>query len=154
MLKINENQIIKMSKGDDAKFPLFLNRGSTVEPIRYLLNKGDGCEIYFYILNTHGDILVKKIFKTSGEIETYVLGVKQPDTFYNNINENGDLMLRLMHDDTVNLDSGLYKYQIKAKLVDLTEPELPSGDTNYVYMTVTNKIDFYLLDDNYGDRSW
>ena len=49
MLKIDSNQVIKMSRGDDVKFPLFLNRGTAAEPIRYVFEEGKGCEVYFYI---------------------------------------------------------------------------------------------------------
>lgn len=35
MLKIDTNGVIKYSRGDDVKFPLFLNQGTKTSPIRY-----------------------------------------------------------------------------------------------------------------------
>lgn len=35
MLKIDTNMTIKMSRGDDVKFPLFVNKGNRTQPIRY-----------------------------------------------------------------------------------------------------------------------
>jgi hypothetical protein len=49
MLKIDSNQVIKMSRGDDVKFPLFLNRGTLTAPVRYVFEENKGCEVYFYI---------------------------------------------------------------------------------------------------------
>ena len=35
MLKIDTNGVVKFSRGDDVKFPLFLNQGTRMDPIRY-----------------------------------------------------------------------------------------------------------------------
>lgn len=44
MLKIDSNMTIKMSRGEDAKFPLFLNQGNSITPIRYVM-QGDKVNI-------------------------------------------------------------------------------------------------------------
>ena len=48
MFTVNTNNVIKMNKGDDAQFPLFLNNGTRSNPIRYEFDPSDGCKIYFY----------------------------------------------------------------------------------------------------------
>ena len=50
MLKIDSNMTIKMSRGQDAKFPLFLNQGNSIEPIRYTM-RGDTVNIIRTSLN-------------------------------------------------------------------------------------------------------
>lgn len=182
MLKIDSNQVIKMSRGDDVKFPLFLNRGTAAEPIRYSFEEGKGCEVYFYIWdysaiqqhpwdridrygydpNTSSEYepILIKTFTDDGHIYT-VLNHEEQDTYENmpNINSNGDMVIWLMHNDTKCIPQGSYIYQIKAKLIDLDfEPEIDdlTGEKiyHYVYNTVTNRLPIYIIDDNYGDRVW
>lgn len=182
MLKIDSNQVIKMSRGDDVKFPLFLNRGTAAEPIRYAFEEGKGCEVYFYIWdysaiqqhpwdridrygydpNTSSEYepILIKTFTDDGHIYT-VLNHEEQDTYENmpNINSNGDMVIWLMHDDTKCIPQGSYIYQIKAKLIDLDiDPEIDdiTGEKiyHYVYNTVTNRLPIYIIDDNYGDRVW
>lgn len=182
MLKIDSNQVIKMSRGDDVKFPLFLNRGTAAEPIRYSFEEGKGCEVYFYIWdysaiqqhpwdridrygydpNTSSEYepILIKTFTDDGHIYT-VLNHEEQDTYENmpNINSNGDMVIWLMHDDTKCIPQGSYIYQIKAKLIDLDiDPEIDdiTGEKiyHYVYNTVTNRLPIYIIDDNYGDRVW
>ena len=43
MFKIDSNQTIKMSKGDDVKFPVFLNQGTKLTPLRYSIYENMGC---------------------------------------------------------------------------------------------------------------
>lgn len=50
MLKIDSNMTIKMSRGQDAKFPLFLNQGNSIEQIRYTM-RGDTVNIIRTSLN-------------------------------------------------------------------------------------------------------
>lgn len=182
MLKIDSNQVIKMSRGDDVKFPLFLNRGTAAEPIRYAFKEGKGCEVYFYIWdysaiqqhpwdridrygydpNTSSEYepILIKTFTDDGHIYT-VLNHEEQDTYENmpNINSNGDMVIWLMHDDTKCIPQGSYIYQVKAKLIDLDiDPEIDdiTGEKiyHYVYNTVTNRLPIYIIDDNYGDRVW
>ena len=182
MLRIDSKQTIKMSRGDDVKFPLFLNRGTVSEPIRYTFEPNKGCEVYFYIFD-YGSIenhpwnyidsfgynpnesseyepILTKVFCDDGTIKTILYGEEQEEvTGAPNINENGDMMIWLFHDDTTTIPQGSYIYQIKAKLIDLDyEPEVDedTGETtyHYVYNTVTNRLPIYIIDDNYGDRVW
>lgn len=57
MLKIDSNMTIKMSRGDDVKFPMFANQGTSVEPIRYTF-RGESCDIVSYPYTIMKDITV------------------------------------------------------------------------------------------------
>ena len=183
MLKIDSNQVIKMSRGDDVKFPLFINKGTVMEPVRYIFKPNQGCEVYFYIFNynevqehpwdkvhnfdydypdldyTYDPILVK-VFSDDGTINTLLYGEQQEQIIdAPNINENGDMMIWLTNNDTKTIPQGSYIYQIKVKIIDSDfEPEVDTqtGETtyHYIYNTVTNRLPIYIIDDNYGNRVW
>lgn len=172
MFRIDSNQTIKISKGDDVKFPLFLNRGTLENPIRYSFVEGDGCEIYFYVLqpnskNENKPVLYKK-FCTDGTIYTKRLAFNEDlrrlefieDTTdkYDTINENSDMVLRIQHEDTLLLRGGEYRYIIKAKIVDSDVEPVENEETgeleySYIYNTITNKLPIYIIDDEI-DRDW
>lgn len=182
MLKIDSNQVIKMSRGDDVKFPLFINKGTVDQPVRYVFTPNSGCEVYFYIFdygqiqrhpwdfidddgynpNTSSEYIpiLTKVYKDNGTIQTLYYNQEQEEiTGVNNINENGDMMIWLFNNDTKNIPQGSYIYQIKAKVIDSDfEPEIDetTGELtyHYVYNTVTNRLPIYIIDDNYGNRVW
>jgi len=181
MLKIDSNQCIKMSRGDDVKFPLFINKGTVNEPIRYAFEEGQGCEVYFYIFD-YNDIeehpwdkidsysynpdtstveepILVKVFTDDGIIKTIINGEEQEEiSGIENINENGDMVIWLFNNDTKNIPQGSYIYQVKAKIInsDINPVEDSEGNVvyNYVYNTVTNRLPIYIIDDNYGNRIW
>ena len=161
MFKIDSNQTIKMSKGDDVKFPVFLNQGTELTPLRYSIYENMGCELYFYIYykNDFDNPILKKTFKDNGEIITEKSdGYKNIEENINNINENQDFIVRLKPEDTNDLNEGSYIYQIKALIVDKdVEPvENEEGQFTYTYIinTVTNRLPIYIIDDDYGRRIW
>ena len=134
MFRIDSNWAIRMNKGDDVKFPLFINRGTVKAPIRYVFTSGDGCEVYFYIMNINQNpsCPVKKLTFTSDE-DLYV--------DQNTGKSNGDMLIKLSHDDTADMPEGEYRYQIKAKLLDT--------DGEYIINTVTNRLPFFVIDTDY-----
>ena len=181
MLKIDSNQCIKMSRGDDVKFPLFLNKGTTTDPIRYKFFEGQGCEVYFYIFDytdiqdhpwdkidsngynpntsTNTEPILVKVFSDDGTIKTKLYGEEQEEiSGVNNINEYGDMVIWLFNNDTKDIPQGDYIYQIKAKVIDSDVDPTTDNDGNivytYVYNTVTNRLPIYIIDDNYGNRVW
>ena len=90
MFKIDSNQTIKMSKGDDVKFPVFLNQGTSLTPLRYPIYENMGCELYFsiYYRNDFDNPILKKTFKDNGEIVTEKSnGYKSVKTGVDNIND-------------------------------------------------------------------
>lgn len=143
MFSIDNNQNIKISKGDDVSFPLFVNRasGSTIEsriknPVRYVFEKNDGCEVYFYILRYN---------QRCEDVEPIIIDTTTYDNFwYDAVTEHytGDLKITLSSEVTKNLCEDEYLYVIKAKLKD--------GKIN----TITNRHKFIVVDDDYNQRVW
>ena len=161
MFKIDSNQTIKMSKGDNVKFPVFLNQGTSLTPLRYPIYENMGCELYFSIFykKDFDNPVSKKTFKDNGEVVTEKSnGYKSVKTGVDNINDNNDFIIRLEPEDTNDLDEDSYVYQIKALIVDKdVEPvENEEGQFTYTYIinTVTNRLPIYIIDDDYGRRIW
>ena len=161
MFKIDSNQTIKMSKGDDVKFPVFLNQGTSLTPLRYPIYENMGCELYFsiYYRNDFDNPILKKTFKDNGEIVTEKSnGYKSVKTGFDNINDNNDFIIRFEPEDTNDLNEDSYVYQIKALIIDKdVEPvENEEGQFTYTYIinTVTNRLPIYIIDDDYGRRIW
>ena len=103
-------------------------------------------EVYFYIFHRNGgadDFLVKKTFSTSGLITTqYKHKAPRKEYVDNIINENGDMMLQIDSEDTKDFQHGEYLYMVQVKVPD---PETHKPVLN----TITNKIPFYILDDEF-----
>ena len=55
-----------------------------------------------------------------------------------NIDEKGNIIVRLTPDDTMSILPGEYKYQLRVQVLD--------EDDNLVLKTVTNRKDFYVID--------
>lgn len=126
MLTISNNGIITVNRGDDFSVPLFINRGTELAPVRYVLKDDD--EIYLGIFSAGADYLLD----TDGtkffiEDEITYLGIPEIDTYFENavvrktftkddLNENGDVILKFAHVDTRFLLPGNYYYQIRAKI--------------------------------------
>ena len=160
MFKIDSNQAIKLSKGDDVKFPVFLDQGTALTPLRYPIYENMGCELYFSIFykKDFDNPVLKKTFKDNGEIVTE----KSNGDVYTKkgctVNENNDFVITLESEDTNNLDEGSYIYQIKALIIDKdVEPEeSEDGELTYTYIinTVTNRVPIYIIEDDYKRRMW
>ena len=136
MFRIDSNWAIRMNKGDDVKFPLFLNKGTVQNPVRYEFTENDGCEVYFYIMpiNHNPNCPTKKLTFTSDEDLYIDSSTGLP---------NGDMLIKITHEDTECMKEGEYRYQIKAKLLE---------DGEYVINTVTNRLPFYLIDSDYDKQ--
>ena len=156
---------IKMSRGDDAQFPLYLNKGTNTEPRRYTFTPDDTEEqISFYIIPINSPFesyILKKTYTSTGDIITSVLqedGSYEETTTHDNININelGDMVIKLFSEDTVNLKPGQYNYLIRGiiKTQNIDDSNfIIDPYTQYMDITLTNKLDFYLLDDGFN-RSW
>lgn len=110
MLNINRtNGIITLNRGDCDSFPLFINTGTPIEPVRFDLRFNPGSELYFGVCEPNQrfeDAIIRK--KYTGA-----------DLF--NFNSNGDLMVEFTTDDTEYLLAGVYYYEIKLKEVTNAE---------------------------------
>lgn len=106
MLNINRtNGIISLTRGDSDTFPLFINTGTPLEPVRFDLRYNPGSEIYFGVCQPNErfeDAIIRK--KYTGA-----------DIF--NFNSDGDLMVEFVTEDTEYLLPGVYYYEVKLRQV-------------------------------------
>ena len=134
MFKIDSNQTIKLTKGDDVKFPVFLDQGTPLTPLRYPIYENMGCELYFSIFykKDFDNPVLKKTFKDNGEIVTEK---SNGDVYAKNgctVNENNDFVITLEPEEDEN------------------------GELIYTYIinTVTNRLPIYIIEDDYNRRIW
>lgn len=110
MLNINRtNGIISLVRGDSATFPLFINTGTPLEPVRFDLRYNPGSELYLGVCQPNErfeDAIIRK--KYTGA-----------DLF--NFNSDGDLMVEFTTEDTEYLLPGVYYYEIKLREVSNAE---------------------------------
>lgn len=109
MIDLSVNGLLTISRGDTAVFPLFLNRGTDLNPIRYVLHDTllDGKiigtdEVYFGIMEPNQPFecaLVRKMFTKK------------------DLNKYGDVIININSSDTRCLHPGKYYYQIKARFL-------------------------------------
>lgn len=122
MFNISKDGIIRLSRGDSCKMPLFINAGTELNPLRYNLHEHEATVIYLSIMQPNQYFengCVRKIFSKLNNWE---------------INEFGDLIISIEPDDTMYLLPGKYFYEIK---VDLE-------GTNQVN-TIIQKKEFWIM---------
>lgn len=123
MLTIARNGIITVNRGDDFSVPLFINQRTELHPSRYVLTETD--KVYFSIALTGTDCIFDKsqmtwtILNDENDSEEEPI-IKEPPiskTYtHSDLNENGDIVLKFTHEDSLKLRPGNYYYQIKAKI--------------------------------------
>ena len=100
MIDLSRNGIIEVNRGDSFELPLFINQGTDITPIRYNM-KTSNSEVYVGVMEPNQPferaIIRKKYTK-------------------NDVNENGDIVVKFSSNDTVCLLPGKYYYQVKIKL--------------------------------------
>lgn len=100
MIDLSRNGIIEINRGDSFELPLFINQGTDITPIRYNM-KNSNSEVYVGVMEPNQPferaIIRKKYTK-------------------DDVNENGDIVIKFSSNDTVCLLPGKYYYQIKIKL--------------------------------------
>lgn len=121
MFYLNSNGIITLSRGDSAEAPLFLNQGTKICPIRYKLQGND--IVYLGVTEPNQkfeDAIIRKVYTKD------------------NLNDLGDVVVKLEPSDTVNLIPGKYYYEVKLSYYD--------NDGNNYINTVIKKTEFNLED--------
>lgn len=99
MFNVDRNGMINISRGDSFEIPLFINKGTDMVPLRWYINN-TGAEVFLAITEpgqSFEDALVRKRYTEE------------------NINENGDIVVKISHDDTKCLTPGKYFYQFKLR---------------------------------------
>jgi hypothetical protein len=115
------NNIIELTRGDSARYPLFINQGSDIDPSRYDLKDKD--ELYLGIMEPNQPFecaLVKKKY-TKASIK---------------LDQEDNILIKIEPEDTVALIPGKYYYQIKLR--KYTE----YGD--YDVITIIDKTEFWV----------
>lgn len=119
MINIAENGIITMAAGDSFSYPMFINAGNKLAPLRYTLTGED--RVYFVIGRPnqpfeHGE--VRKIFTEEHN------------------NEFGDVMIEIDHEDTRCLHPGTYYYEIRLSY---------NYEGKTYYCTIVPQRKFYII---------
>lgn len=99
MINISNNGIISLNRGDWFEFPLFMNQGNKLYPIRYSLLEDDAASVYFSIMLPGQEFqngLIRKVYSSIS-----------PHT------SQGDIILNLTSDETMSLCPGKYFFSVK-----------------------------------------
>lgn len=149
MYRVDQHKNIYLSRGDDFSytFPVYVDNSETA----YQFVETDGCMLFFYIFlpnSINYEFVLRKTFKTNGDIVTEFENEEDPQTTSGNqnIDNKGNIIVRLTPDDTMSILPGEYKYQIRVRVRD--------ANNNLVLKTVTNRKDFYIIEDDYSNRVW
>ena len=96
MLEIDKNGNIKINKGDTFEVPLFIDIGESIfRSTRFPLRDGD--------------IITFRLFESNAP---KCCSLIEKELTVENINENGDIILKFNHDDT-DLFPAIYYYEIQ-----------------------------------------
>lgn len=99
MIFISNNGFIRLARGDSFTVPLFINRGTMVTPVRYLIKNHPEASVYLGVMEPNEpfeNAVIKKKYTSTSEV-----------------NKNGDLLIIFKPNDTLNLLPGKYYYSIK-----------------------------------------
>lgn len=119
MIDINNN-LIAMNRGDTFEIPLIINLGTKVNPQYYHLTEHD--TVYFALLEHNQrfeEALVRKVFTVE------------------DLNAEGDVVIKLSCEDTERLLPGNYLYEIKLRHAE--------GDIDFVD-TIVPRRKFVILE--------
>ena len=121
MIKISDNGIISMVRGDSAEFPLFINQGNRMYPIRYSMLRDQGSAVEFSLMTFDKgfeDAFFKKRYTSAS-----------PHT------SQRDLIITFEPEDTFNIPPGKYFYSIRL---------ITYKDGHYCIKPIVSKNMFFL----------
>ena len=121
MFNINNTGIIQMNRGDTVEAPLFINKGTELDPLRYVLDASS--QVYFAIEQPNQPFeyaIVKKVFTNK------------------DLNSNNDVVIKLSSNDTLQLLPGKYYYEIKLNLYN-------SISDSYEVNTIIPQKELYII---------
>ena len=107
MINIDSNKVITISKIDNSSFPVFINQGTGMQPIQYILSDTD--QVIFYLIPCNLQLcyyLIKKTFTKD------------------NLNEEGNVELSFNRDDFSKIPLGKYQYMVILKSYDLENSQM------------------------------
>ena len=123
MFDISKNGIITISRGDSFALKVFINLGTTLEPIQYYLEGND--KLYFALMEPHQpfeNALIRRVFTNV------------------NADEDGLVVMDFDSEMTEFIMPGNYYYMIK-----LVRPGEESGEEEKVD-TIISKTKFVIID--------
>ena len=97
MFAIYDNNLVDMNRGDSRSFPIFLNKGTMLEPIRYVLQE-EADKLVFYLCKPQ---------------ESFQEAVLTKEMTSLDLDENGDAIVKFTPEDTLNLEPGVYFLEVK-----------------------------------------
>ncbi len=97
MFNIYDNNLIDMNRGDSKSFPIFINKGSGLDPVRYILEPNID-KVCFYLMDAQ---------------ETFENALLTKELTSEDLDSNGDIIISFKPDDTLGLEEGVYFFEIK-----------------------------------------
>ena len=116
MIDLSRNGIIEVNRGDSFELPLFINQGTDITPIRYNM-KNSNSEVYVGVMEPN---------------QPFERAIVRKKYTKNDINENGDIVVKFTSNDTTCLLPGKYYYQVKIKLYNDYDNNKEDCDINTI----------------------
>lgn len=124
MFDISNEGNITVNRGDSFQTPIFINKGTEINPNRYELTEDD--TLYFAVMEPNQrfeDALIKKVYDKDSEK-----------------NEKGDILIKFDPIDTEYVLPGEYRYTVKLRTI--TPTEIPDLNIEEVQTIVPEKVFF------------
>lgn len=122
MFDISSNGIIRLSRGDSFSLDIFVNIGTQLNPVQYVLGEGD--RLYFALMEPNQPFeyaLIRKEFTSDDN------------------DEDGYVIMKFTPEMTEFLVPGIYYYMVK-----LVRPGEESGEE--LVDTIISKTKFFIID--------
>ena len=116
-MMINNDGTISINRGDVFKAPLFINGGTKDNPIRYSIGEHIQSKVYFSIMEPNQD---------------FYNGIIRRTYDYTDVNQHGDVVVKLTSSETKQLMQGKYYYQFKILMDDGTLNTITDREILYV----------------------
>ena len=150
MYRIDAKHNIYLSRGDDFSFSYPVRLSKDSETIKF--NSTDNCALDFYLFYPNSlnyEYVLRKTFRTDGITIVNVCGEsKSRTTFSKNVmDDRGNIIIHIDSKDTMRIAPGQYKYQIRVQLYDPKTEDIK-------IKTITNRYDFFVIEDDLSNRVW
>ena len=116
MIDLSRNGIIEVNRGDSFELPLFINQGTDITPIRYNM-KNSNSEVYVGVMEPN---------------QPFERAIVRKKYTKNDVNGNGDIVVKFTSNDTACLLPGKYYYQVKIKLYNDYDNNKEDCDINTI----------------------
>lgn len=123
MFNLFSNGTIYVNRGDSFAMPLELNVGTKLHPITFVLDENSF--VYFGIMEPN---------------QPFEAAIVRKKYTYEDMNEDGQVVIKIKPQDTQCLLPGKYYYQVKLQVVD------PTDENNYDVQTIIDKTQFFIME--------